>query len=144
SRTSSSSTRGGLPPVGPLRGLHEARREAHGLAARAGAGRSVDRRGLAEPGCVHRFFLAVVLSKGPKADYSAYVDPVVCIVLSVILLRKLLEILKESFADLVDANPFAETANTIEESARQCAERYRLKGVQCARPSTRTCSASTR
>src|SRR5207247_5960711 len=98
-----------------------------------GAGRSVDRRGLAEPGCVHRFFLAVVLSKGPKADYSAYVDPVVCIVLSVILLRKLLEILKESFADLVDANPFAETANTIEESARHCVERHRLKGVQWVR-----------
>lgn len=79
------------------------------------------------------FFLTVVLSKGPKADYSAYVDPAVCIVLSVILLRKPLEILKESFADLVDANPFAETANTVEESARQCVERYRLKGVQWVR-----------
>ena len=79
------------------------------------------------------FFLAVILSKGPKADYSAYVDPAVCIVLSVTLLRKPLEILKESFADLVDANPFAETANTVEESARQCVERHRLKGVQWVR-----------
>ena len=27
-----------------------------------------------------------------------------------------------TFADLVDANPYAETANTVEESARQCVE----------------------
>ena len=56
-----------------------------------------------------------------------------CIVLSLILLRKPVEILKESFADLVDANPFAETANTVEDSARQCVERYRLVGIQWVR-----------
>jgi cation diffusion facilitator family transporter len=79
------------------------------------------------------FFMAVVLSRSPKAEYSAYVDPIVCIVLSVILLRKPVEILKESFADLVDANPFAETANTVEESARDCVHRYRLKSLQWVR-----------
>jgi predicted Co/Zn/Cd cation transporter (cation efflux family) len=79
------------------------------------------------------FLLAVILTRTPKADYSAYVDPAVCIVLSLILLRKPVEILKESFADLVDANPFAETANTVEDSARQCVERYRLRGVQWVR-----------
>jgi cation diffusion facilitator family transporter len=79
------------------------------------------------------FFLAVILTRSPKADYSAYVDPAVCIVLSLILLRKPLEILKESFSDLVDANPFAETANSVEDSARQCVERYRLKGIQWVR-----------
>jgi len=79
------------------------------------------------------FLLAVILTRTPKADYSAYVDPAVCIVLSLILLRKPAAILRESFADLVDANPFAETANTVEESARQCVERYRLNGVQSVR-----------
>jgi cation diffusion facilitator family transporter len=79
------------------------------------------------------FLLAVILARTPKADYSAYVDPAVCIVLSLILLRKPAEILRESFADLVDQNPFAETANTVEESAQQCVERYRLKGVQWVR-----------
>ena len=79
------------------------------------------------------FFLAVALSRTSTAEYSAYVDPAVCIVLSLILLRKPFEILKESFADLVDANPYAETANIVEESARACVERYRLKAVQWVR-----------
>jgi len=79
------------------------------------------------------FVLAVVLSRTPTAEYSAYVDPVVCIVLSLILLRKPVAILKESFADLVDANPYAETTNIVEESARGCVERYRLKAVQWVR-----------
>jgi len=64
------------------------------------------------------FFLAVALSRTPTAEYSAYVDPAVCIVLSLILLRKPVEILKDSFADLVDANPYTETVNIVEESAR--------------------------
>jgi cation diffusion facilitator family transporter len=79
------------------------------------------------------FVLAVVLSRTPTAEYSAYVDPAVCIVLSLILLRKPFEILKESFADLVDANPYAETVNIVEESARDCVQRYRLKAVQWVR-----------
>jgi cation diffusion facilitator family transporter len=79
------------------------------------------------------FLGAVVLSRTPTAEYSAYVDPAVCIVLSLILLRKPFEILKESFADLVDANPYAETANIVEETARACVERYRLKAVQWVR-----------
>lgn len=79
------------------------------------------------------FLGAVVLSRTPTAEYSAYVDPAVCIVLSLILLRKPFEILKESFADLVDANPYAETANIVEDTARSCVERYRLKAVQWVR-----------
>ena len=79
------------------------------------------------------FFMAVALSRSPRAEYSAYVDPIVCIVLSVILLRKPIAILRESFVDLVDANPYAETANTVEEAARGCVERYRLKALQWVR-----------
>ena len=79
------------------------------------------------------FLIAVALSRSAKAEYSAYVDSAVCIVLSLILLRKPIAILRESFADLVDANPFAGAANTVEESARQCVERYRLTGVQWVR-----------
>jgi predicted Co/Zn/Cd cation transporter (cation efflux family) len=79
------------------------------------------------------FFMTVALSRTPKAEWSAYVDPAVCIVLSVIFLRKPVEILRESFVDLVDANPYAETANIVEEAARGCVERYRLKGLQWVR-----------
>ena len=79
------------------------------------------------------FFMAVALSRSPKAEYSAYVDPIVCIVLSVIFLRKPVEILRERFVDLVDANPYAETKNIVEEAARGCMERYRLKALQWVR-----------
>lgn len=79
------------------------------------------------------FLLAVGLSRTPTAEYSAYVDPIVCIALSVIFLRKPVEILRESFADLVDANPYAETANIVEETAHACVQRYHLKGLQWVR-----------
>ena len=79
------------------------------------------------------FVVAVALSGTASAEYSAYVDPVVCIVLSLILLRKPAELLKESFADLVDANPYSETLNTVEQSARECVERYRLRGLEWVR-----------
>ena len=79
------------------------------------------------------FVLALILSRPPTQDYSAYVDPAVCIALSLILLRKPIGILKESFADLVDANPYAETVNIVEESARDCVRRYRLKALQWVR-----------
>lgn len=79
------------------------------------------------------FVMAVAFSRSPRAEYSAYVDPAVCLVLSVIFLRKPLDILRESFADLVDANPYAETANAVEAAARDCVQRYRLNAVQWVR-----------
>jgi divalent metal cation (Fe/Co/Zn/Cd) transporter len=64
---------------------------------------------------------------------TAYVDPGVCIVLSLILLRKPYDVLKESLADLVDANPYGETVNAVEESARAVAERFGLEGLDAVR-----------
>jgi cation diffusion facilitator family transporter len=68
-----------------------------------------------------------------SARVSAYVDPVVCIALSLIFLKKPLDILRESIADLVDANPFAGEANAVEESARALGERFRLRGLEGVR-----------
>jgi hypothetical protein len=34
---------------------------------------------------------------------------------------------------LVDANPYAETANIVEDSARECVQRYHLKALQWVR-----------
>ena len=36
--------------------------------------------------------------------------------------------LRESMADLVDANPYADTVNAVENSARALAERFQLEG----------------
>jgi hypothetical protein len=49
---------------------------------------------------------------------------------------KPLEILRESMADLVDANPYADTVNAVENSARALAERFQPEGSSgfaCAR-----------
>jgi predicted Co/Zn/Cd cation transporter (cation efflux family) len=67
------------------------------------------------------------------AQASAYVDPAVCIVLSLIFLKKPLEILRESMADLVDANPYADTVNAVEDSARALAARFQLEGLEWVR-----------
>ena len=79
------------------------------------------------------FVVSIALGRIGKVDASAYVDPAVCIVLSVIFLKKPFDILRDSIGDLVDANPYAETINAVEESARAVAERFHLKGVEWVR-----------
>jgi len=41
--------------------------------------------------------------------------------------------LRESVADLVDANPYADTVNAVENSARALAERFQLEGLAWVR-----------
>ena len=79
------------------------------------------------------FVASMVLGRIGKAEASAYVDPVVCIALSVLFLKKPYDILRDSIRDLVDANPYGEAANAVEESARRVAERFHLKGVEGVR-----------
>ena len=76
------------------------------------------------------FVVSIALGRIWKLDASAHVDPAVCIVLSLILLKKPFDVLRDSISDLVDANPYAETINTLEASARAVAERFHLKGVE--------------
>ncbi len=79
------------------------------------------------------FVVSMALGRIGTAQASAYVDPAVCIVLSLIFLRKPDEILRDSVADLVDANPYADTVNAVEESARAVAERFHLEGLEWVR-----------
>ncbi len=79
------------------------------------------------------FAVAEVMVRTGTGQASAYVDPAVCIILSLVLLRKPYDILKESLADLVDANPYAETVNAVEESARAVAHRFALQGLEWVR-----------
>jgi cation diffusion facilitator family transporter len=84
-------------------------------------------------GVTAAFVASIALGKIGTEQASAYVDPVVCIVLSVIFLRKPYDILRESISDLVDANPYADTVNAVEDSARALAERFHLKGIEWVR-----------
>src|SRR5262245_38648574 len=79
------------------------------------------------------FVGGIVLGKIGKVEASAYVDPIVCIVLSTVFLKKPYDILRESIADLVDANPYTEEINALEQSAGEVAERFKLKGVESVR-----------
>ena len=79
------------------------------------------------------FVASIALGRVGTTQASAYVDPAVCIVLSLILLKKPLDILRESVADLVDENPYADTVNAIEDSVRALAERFHLKGLEWVR-----------
>jgi cation diffusion facilitator family transporter len=84
-------------------------------------------------GVTAAFVASIALGRIGTQEASAYVDPAVCIVLSVIFLRKPYEILRDSVSDLVDANPYADTVNAVEESAGTLAERFHLEGVEWVR-----------
>jgi cation diffusion facilitator family transporter len=84
-------------------------------------------------GVTAAFVATIALGKIGTQEASAYTDPAVCIVLSVIFLRKPYDILRESVSDLVDANPYADTVNAVEDSARALAERFHLKGIEWVR-----------
>jgi cation diffusion facilitator family transporter len=79
------------------------------------------------------FAVGIVLGRIGKVAASAYIDPAVCIVLSLFFLKKPYDILRESVGDLVDANPYAEAVNAVEESAAAVAEHFHLKGVEWVR-----------
>jgi cation diffusion facilitator family transporter len=79
------------------------------------------------------FVAGIVLGRLGHVQASAYVDPLVCIALSGLFLKKPYAILRDSIADLVDANPYADVANLVEECAKSVAERLHLKGVERVR-----------
>jgi predicted Co/Zn/Cd cation transporter (cation efflux family) len=79
------------------------------------------------------FVAGIAADRLGHTDVSAYVDPVVCISLSLLFLKKPYAILRDSIADLVDANPYIEAPNLVEESAKAVAERFRLTGVESVR-----------
>lgn len=79
------------------------------------------------------FVVGIVLGRIGKVTASAYIDPAVCIVLSLFFLKKPYDILRESVGDLVDANPYAGAVNAVEKSAAAVAEDFHLKGVEWVR-----------
>lgn len=84
--------------------------------------------------CVSVAFTAVALLKGTAADpYLNYVDPVLCIILSLILVRKPLSILRNSFMDIVDASPGVETRQRIDELLADYLARHHVRATKHVR-----------
>lgn len=79
------------------------------------------------------FAVGLVLGRLNKVEASAYIDPAICILLSLLFLKKPYDILRDSIRDLVDANPYAESVNAVEKSAATVAERFHLRGVESVR-----------
>ncbi len=79
------------------------------------------------------FAACIFLGRIGEVAASAYIDPAVCIVLSLFFLKKPYDILRESVGDLVDANPYAGKVNAVEESAAAVAKHFHLKGVERVR-----------
>ena len=79
------------------------------------------------------FAVGIVLDRLDKVESSAYIDPAICILLSLLFLKKPYDILRDSIRDLVDANPYAESVNAVEKSAATVAERFHLRGVESVR-----------
>ena len=75
--------------------------------------------------CVFAAFgLGLVMKTGQWAQYTDYVDPILCIVISLVFMLKPLGILKESFFDLVDASPNEEMNQDIIAKAKACCLKY--------------------
>lgn len=62
--------------------------------------------------------------------YAKYIDPVMCISLAVLFMKRPIDILKESFLDLVDANPHKEIKPEIEKIKQLCADKYHLSNIK--------------
>jgi cation diffusion facilitator family transporter len=73
------------------------------------------------------FAAAVALDRLYPFPYTAYVDPGVTLILSAVFIYKPLQILKECWVDLVDANPYHGTTSDVEAAAAAGVEPYRLQ-----------------
>jgi predicted Co/Zn/Cd cation transporter (cation efflux family) len=73
------------------------------------------------------FAATVALDRVYSFPYTAYVDPGATLVLSAIFLYKPLQILKASWVDLVDANPYHGTTSEVELAAAAGVEPFRLQ-----------------
>lgn len=79
--------------------------------------------------CVFAAFGLGLIMKGTRwTTYTDYVDPIMCIAISLVFLIKPLGILKNSFYDLVDASPDMEMNQRIITKAKACCLKYDLPG----------------
>ena len=85
--------------------------------------------GVVSAGVCVAFALADFISRYHWDRYADYVDPVMSILLCIGLLYKPIQIVAESFRDLVDARPDDVDQKDLEEMLRGICERYGLTGI---------------
>ena len=85
--------------------------------------------GIISAGVCVAFGLSDVMTQTVWSRYADYVDPIMCIILSIGLLYEPLHIVWESFRDLVDARPEDEIQKSTQEMLRGISEQYHLSGI---------------
>ena len=86
--------------------------------------------GIVSLGVFMAFGISEYISRTYWKGYSNYVDPVLCIILAISLLAKPINIIRDSFYDLVDASPYQDRKDEIMKIARACVEEHRLQGIK--------------
>jgi cation diffusion facilitator family transporter len=76
------------------------------------------------------FYLTGFMTRRFGPWYANYVDPVLCITLAIIFMKRPIDILRESFFDLVDANPHKEVRADIDRITELCREKYNLSNIK--------------
>lgn len=76
------------------------------------------------------FYLTGFMTLRFGSGYADYVDPVLCIILAVFFMKRPIDILKESFFDLVDANPHKEVKADVDRITELCREKYHLSNIK--------------
>ena len=89
--------------------------------------------GVISAGVCVAFGISDVMSYSVWSDYADYVDPIMCIILSLGLLYEPAYIIWESFRDLVDARPEDSIHKNIEDMLRGICEKYGLAGIASIR-----------
>jgi len=62
--------------------------------------------------------------------YANYADPVLCSLMAIFFMKRPTAILRESFRDLVDANPQKEIKSDIDKITQLCRDKYQLSNVK--------------
>ncbi len=77
------------------------------------------------------FSTSMVMERTPGWEqYTAYVDPLACIMISLVFVLKPIKIIRESLYDMVDACPSDEIRERIANACGECCQRFKLNAVQ--------------
>lgn len=76
------------------------------------------------------FYFTGFMTRQYGSWYANYIDPVLCITLAIFFMKRPIDILRESFFDLVDANPHEEVKGDIDRIKELCREKYHLSNIK--------------
>jgi len=87
--------------------------------------------GCVSAGICIAFSIGMVMQRNPAwAGYTAYVDPLLCILIALAFIVEPIKIIRASFHDMVDACPSDDIRERIGKMCMECCQRFNLHAVQ--------------